>query len=100
MRRAPRIDDYSESRRFSMADPVANFDWNRTVLGPMANWPEALRLAYQIVMSSRFPMFIWWGPELINIYNESYVPMLGKKHPAAFGRPASEVWYDIWDVVG
>src|SRR5581483_6288554 len=83
-----------------MAERVAAQDWSATPLGPVEQWPEALRVAVQLVMSSRFPMFIWWGPALINIYNDPYVPMLGKKHPAGFARPAAEVWYEIWDVVG
>ena len=45
-------------------------------------------------------MFVWWGPELINIYNDSYIPMLGNRHPSALGRPAQDSWNDIWDVVG
>jgi PAS domain S-box-containing protein len=83
-----------------MSERVAGHDWSTTQLGPMDEWPEALKIAVQIMLSSRFPMFIWWGPQLINLYNDAYIPMLGKKHPAGFARPASEVWYDIWDVVG
>jgi PAS domain-containing protein len=44
-------------------------------------------------------MFVWWGSELVNLYNDAYVPMLGKRHPQAFGRPAKECWSDIWDVL-
>src|SRR5215813_14382906 len=96
----PRTDPGSELQKLRMADRVAYHDWSATPLGPITGWPEALKVACQMIMSSRFPMFIWWGPELINIYNDAYVPMLGKKHPAAFGRPAAEVWYEIWDIVG
>jgi hypothetical protein len=83
-----------------MALRVRETDWSRTPLGPMEGWPEALRLAVDICLSSRFPMFVWWGPELINIYNDGYVPMLGRRHPSALGRPARDSWDDIWDVVG
>src|ERR1700743_1541954 len=83
-----------------MADLLAASDCDGSSLGPRELWPEALKIAVQIVMNSRFPMFIWWGPRLISIYNDGYVPMLGKKHPASFARPASEVWHEIWDVVG
>ena len=89
-----------ESREPGMKERMAQHDWRATPLGPVEEWPAALRIAYQIMMSSRFPMFIWWGPQLINLYNDAYVPMLGKKHPAALARPAAEVWYDIWDIVG
>src|SRR5687768_13518065 len=83
-----------------MAARVGSFDWSRTPLGPADTWPQALRTAVGICLNSRFPMFVWWGPDLINIYNDAYVPMLGKRHPAALGRPAREAWGDIWDVVG
>jgi PAS domain S-box-containing protein len=75
-------------------------DWSRTPLGPMSGWPESLRIAVSICLNSRFPMFVWWGPQRINIYNDAYAPMLGARHPAAFARAAEEVWQEIWDVVG
>jgi signal transduction histidine kinase/CheY-like chemotaxis protein len=74
-------------------------DWAATPLGPMEQWPQALRIAVSICLNSRFPMFVWWGPGLVNIYNDAYIPMLGKKHPQAFGGSAPEVWSDIWDVL-
>jgi len=75
-------------------------DWAATPLGPMEQWSQALRIAVGICLNSRFPMFVWWGPEAINIYNDAYIPMLGKRHPMAFGRRAAESWADIWDIVG
>src|SRR3954469_1901580 len=83
-----------------MAARVRAFNWSSTPLGLMDRWPAELRIAVDICLNSRFPMFVWWGPELINIYNDGYVPMLGKRHPAALGRPARDSWDDIWDVVG
>ena len=83
-----------------MAERVATHEWSASPLGSMDHWPEPLKAAVQIIMNSRFPMFIWWGPELINIYNDAYAPMLGKKHPDALGRAASEIWREIWDVIG
>jgi PAS domain S-box-containing protein len=83
-----------------MAARVRDFDWASTGLGPVESWPQSLRIAVGICLHSRFPMFVWWGPELINIYNDSYVPMLDTRHPAALGRPAQQTWNDIWDVVG
>jgi signal transduction histidine kinase/PAS domain-containing protein/ActR/RegA family two-component response regulator len=79
---------------------LAVIDWAATALGPREGWPQSLRLAVDLCQSSRFPMFVWWGPELINLYNDAYIPMLGKRHPRAFGRPAQETWSDIWAVVG
>jgi PAS domain S-box-containing protein len=73
--------------------------WADTPLGPMAQWPQSLRAAVGICLNSRFPMFVWWGPSLINIYNDAYIPILGLKHPAAFGRPATDSWSEIWPVL-
>jgi signal transduction histidine kinase/ActR/RegA family two-component response regulator len=83
-----------------MAASVRAFDWSSTPLGPMDGWPQSFRVAVDICLNSRFPMFVWWGPQLINIYNDAYVPMLGKRHPRALGRPARESWNDIWAVIG
>jgi signal transduction histidine kinase len=74
-------------------------DWSATPLGPPQSWPQSLRIAVSICLNSRFPMFVWWGPSLVNIYNDGYIPMLGKRHPRAFGRPAQESWSDIWEVL-
>lgn len=71
-------------------------DWAATGLGALERWPQSLRIAVSICLNSRFPMFVWWGPGLINIYNDAYAPMLGTRHPAAMGRPARASWDDIW----
>ena len=83
-----------------MTARVRAFDWAATPLGPMESWPQALRIAVGVCLSSRFPMFVWWGPQLVNIYNDAYVPILGAKHPEALGRPAQGTWSEIWDIVG
>jgi signal transduction histidine kinase/CheY-like chemotaxis protein len=70
--------------------------WAATALGPMEQWPQSLCTAVGICLNSRFPMFVWWGPSLVNIYNDAYAPMLGAHHPQAFGKPARESWSDIW----
>jgi PAS domain S-box-containing protein len=82
-----------------MPDRVRKMNWDRTPLGAMCNWPQSLRTAVDICLKSRFPMFVWWGPELINIYNDAYAPVLGKRHPVALGMPAREIWPDIWPVI-
>ena len=82
-----------------MAARVRAFDWSDTPLGPAETWPQALKVAVGICLNSRFPMFVWWGPELINIYNDAYAPVLGKRHPDALGRPARQSWREIWPVV-
>ncbi|HVT87908.1 MAG TPA: ATP-binding protein [Tepidisphaeraceae bacterium] len=83
-----------------MAERVRAFDWSQTALGPMATWPQNLRSAVQICLTSRFPMFIWWGSQLINIYNDAFAPSLGRRHPWALGSPAHEVWREAWPVIG
>ncbi|HSP16349.1 MAG TPA: ATP-binding protein [Thermoanaerobaculia bacterium] len=79
---------------------IDELDWARTPIGPRESWPQSLRTSLSICLASRFPMFLWWGPDLIMIYNDAYVPMLGDKHPAALGAPGREVWPEIWDVIG
>ena len=83
-----------------MARRVRDFDWASTPLGPIESWPQSLLIAVSICLNSRFPMFVWWGAKLINIYNDGYIPMLGARHPHALGRPARDAWEDIWADVG
>ena len=79
---------------------MRSFDWSRTALGPVDSWPQSLRTAVSICLNSRFPMILWWGPELTVLYNDGYIPILGKKHPRrALGLPGSEVWAEVWPVV-
>jgi hypothetical protein len=75
--------------------------WTDTPLGPPESWPEALKMAIAICLNSRFPISLWWGPELIMLYNDAWRPILGKtKHPAGLGRPGIESWPEIWNIVG
>src|SRR5687768_16714122 len=83
-----------------MGERLRAVDWSSHPLGPPERWPQCLRTAVGICLNSRFPMFVWWGPELFNIYNDAYAPILGQRHPAALGRPARHAWDDIWSVVG
>ena len=75
-------------------------DWSKTPLGPPENWPQSLKTCVRIVLTSSQPMFVWWGNDLINIYNDPYRSIVGGKHPSALGQPASVVWREIWDQVG
>ena len=75
-------------------------DWSATPLGAVEGWPQSLRTAVSILLNSRYPMFIFWGPQLIKIYNDGYRPITGDKHPWALGRPGPEVWPEIWDAIG
>jgi len=78
---------------------MARTDWSGTSLGPVEQWPRALVTAVRIILTSRQPMFVWWGKDLINLYNDAYCSILGGKHPWALGQPASVVWREIWDQV-
>ncbi|MFZ6776305.1 ATP-binding protein [Undibacterium sp. Ji83W] len=83
-----------------MRDAVRNFDWSATGLGPVNSWPFALRATVGIVLNSVHPMFLWWGPKLIQIYNDAYVPSFGVgKHPAALGQEGAECWQETWPVI-
>jgi signal transduction histidine kinase len=82
-----------------MARRIQAMDWSETGLGPPASWPPILKMALRIVLNSRQPMFVWWGPELLNLYNDAYRSILAGRHPAALGRPAREVWWEIWDTI-
>jgi len=76
-------------------------DWSQTPLGPIADWPDALRMSVSIALGSRFPMVLWWGPDLVLLYNDAWRPVLGQsKHPAALGKPGREIWPEIWDIIG
>jgi signal transduction histidine kinase len=79
---------------------IRELDWSRTRLGPQEGWPASLKTAVRIMLDSRYPMFVWWGEELVNIYNDAYAPVLGGRHPEALGRPAREVWSEIWTTIG
>src|SRR5947209_13191259 len=86
--------------RREMAERVRAFDWSATPLGPMEGWPAALRTAVDICLNSPAPMFVWWGPELINIHNDAYAPILGARHPSALGRAARTIWAEVWPDIG
>ncbi len=76
-------------------------DWSQTSLGAPETWPQSLRTTLSIILNSKFPMFLFWGQELLCFYNDAYRPSLGNegKHPYALGRPAPEVWPEIWEVI-
>lgn len=77
------------------------FDWSGTPVGRPDQWPQSLRTTVGMILSSKFPMFLWWGEELTQFYNDAYRPSLGNegKHPAALGQAAKECWPEIWDII-
>ena len=79
-----------------MADRVRRHDWANTPLGPLEHWPDVLKTTVALCFASSFPQAIVWGPQLITLYNDAFVPILGNK-PDALGRPFNEVWHEVWD---
>lgn len=69
-------------------------------IGVPEAWPSSLKTIVGLMVESRFPMFVAWGPELAFIYNDAYAPILGLKHPDALGRPFESIWSEIWHDVG
>lgn len=76
-------------------------DWSENPLGTPDNWPQSLRTTLGILLNSKFPMFLWWGNDLICFYNDAYRPSLGKegKHPSILGMKAIDAWPEIWDTI-
>lgn len=107
-RRTDRSDDDRSSATWTEAfaadpeigDALAAVDWAATPLGPPRDWPQSLLTAVRILLSSRFSMWMAWGPDLTFFCNAAYRrDTLGRKYPWALGRPASEVWSEIWSDV-
>lgn len=84
-----------------MGELTRNYDWAQTSLGATDQWPQSLRTTLSILLNSKFPMFLWWGPKLICFYNDAYRPSLGNngKHPYALGKPGEEIWPEIWSII-
>ena len=78
---------------------MRSIDWTQTPLGDTADWPQSLRSALSILLPSKAQICLFWGPELTTIYNDAYCPALAAKHPWALGRPAREVWSEVWPVL-
>lgn len=83
-----------------MAARIRETDWAGHPLGPPEDWPQALKLAIDLCLGSSFPMAVYWGPDLRLLYNDAWAPIPAERHPWALGRPAAEVWSDIWSIVG
>ena len=75
-----------------MADLIRAFDWSTTPVGPIEQWPETLLITVNTMLATRHPMFLWWGPDLIQFYNDGYRPTIrSDKHPKALGQPGREL---------
>ncbi|RVU02697.1 PAS domain S-box protein [Mucilaginibacter limnophilus] len=82
-------------------DLIRSINWSETSLGPVDEWPQILKTTLGLILHTKFPMFLFWGPELICFYNDAYRPSLGYngKHPAAMGQKGEECWPEIWDFI-
>ena len=84
-----------------MGKLTRSFDWSRSTLGPVEEWPQSLRTVVDMILHSATPMFLWWGEEMIQFYNDAYRPSLGQdgKHPEALGQRGEECWPEIWPII-
>ncbi len=100
------IDSQSDRRDIfagenEMARLMRSMNWAETRLGSEDHWSQSLRTAVSICLNSRFPILIWWGPDLIMLYNDAYRTILGStKHPKAMGQRGRECWPEIWNIIG
>ncbi len=83
-----------------MAEHMRLLDWSRTALGPTETWPQSLKTTVSTCLDSRFAIVVWWGQELVTIYNDGYMKIIGDKHPQALGMRASALWPEIWHIIG
>ncbi|PSB63135.1 diguanylate cyclase, partial [filamentous cyanobacterium CCP1] len=84
-----------------MGELMRTLDWSATPIGAIDEWPQSLKTAVSICLSSLYPIEIWWGEQYVRFYNDAYRPILGTtKHPQFLGRPGKECWGEIWDVIG
>src|ERR1700685_1392568 len=84
-----------------MAELTRAFDWAKTPVGPVEGWSDTLVTTLNLLLASKHPMFLWWGPELIQFYNDGYRPSLrDDKHPSALGQRGIDCWPEIWSIIG
>jgi PAS domain S-box-containing protein len=76
-------------------------EWSLSAVGHPESWPQSLRTAVRLLLNTNHPMFIWWGPHLVQFYNDGYRQTMGpERHPSALGQPGRECWAEIWDIIG
>src|SRR3712207_5293729 len=75
-------------------------DWSTTPVGVVKEWPHSLKSEVGIMLNSRSPMLVWWGPELFRFFKDAYTPVLGLRYSSGLGQPAAECWAEVWPTVG
>lgn len=84
-----------------MGQLIGQYNWADTSLGAIEKWPQILKTSVSLILNSQHPMWLGWGPAKTFLYNDAYISVLSlAKHPWALGRPAAEVWAEIWDFCG
>ncbi len=93
----------SESTLFrdggEMGALMRSYDWSKSPLGPVTDWPDALKFMIRVLLDCQIPMYIAWGPDLIQFYNDAYSSVLGIKHPEALGNRTQKTWHEIWPTI-
>ena len=79
-----------------VAQLMREHDWSTSPLGQPQTWSASLRAVVSLLLQSKFPMFVAWGPDLGFLYNDAYAQILGAKHPSALGRRFDAIWAEIW----
>ncbi len=84
-----------------MGELIRTYAWHKTTLGEPASWPQSLKTSVRLLLSSGHPMFIWWGPDLIQFYNDAYTRSIGlAKRFSALGQNGRECWSEMWELIG
>ena len=83
-----------------MAELIRAHDWSSTPLGPIEGWSEPLLLSANLMLSCAFPALVFWGKELVQFYNDAFIPLLAERHPSGLGQTAQECWWDAWEIIG
>ena len=83
-----------------MGQRIRSFDWARHPLGPPEHWPQSLKIAIRLMLTSRYAMWLGWGPEFYFFCNDAYLPTVGIKENWVLGASARKVWEEIWDAIG
>jgi len=79
---------------------IRHTDWQRTSVGPIETWPASLKAIVGMLLHSHHPMFLWWGPDLVQFYNDAYIPSFGVgKHPRAMGQRGADCWQEVWPII-
>lgn len=92
--------DWITTESSEMDEVIRTKDWSTTSLGPVELWSSSLTSVLSLCLNAHFPMGIYWGPNFVFFYNDSFIPIAGDKHPRCLGQDGCDAWHEIWDIVG